>query len=215
MRLVRPLAAGFLLVAPAAVPAQARPAVPPGAAPGALPGLRVRPGAPPAAPADAGGWRGGQPGHPGAVVVWPAFGFPGWWGYGSGFGYGSGYAAAAAGAATAGAAPAPAERRPPPTRVIEVGPGAEGDPGRLDAAPAGDGLLRVRWAGAAGAARGVTLLVADSARRPLAEQTVYAAPYAAVFERAGRVAFVGATVVRADGGSTTTLVPLAAALGGR
>jgi hypothetical protein len=42
----------------------------------------------------------------------------------------------------------------------------------------------------------------------VATQRVQRAPYTAVFEWRAGLAFVGASVVRADGSSTLTLVPL-------
>ncbi len=107
------------------------------------------------------------------------------------------------------AVPPDSGRRAPGTRVIEVGRPARPDADALAAEPLGGGLLRVRWSGDGGA-RGVTLFVADSARRVVAAQTVHAPPFTAVFDRGAGAAFVGATVARADGGSTTTLVPRAA-----
>jgi hypothetical protein len=71
-----------------------------------------------------------------------------------------------------------------------------------------DRLLRVRWRGDDSTVRDVTLVVADSARRVLAAQTVREAPYTAVFDRGARVAYVGVTLVREDGVSATVLVPL-------
>jgi hypothetical protein len=69
-------------------------------------------------------------------------------------------------------------------------------------------MLRLRWTGRTAGVHDVTLVVADASRRVLAAQTVRAAPFSAVFDNAARVAFVGTTVVRADGTSTTTLVPV-------
>lgn len=153
--------------------------------------------------------------RPVVIVVGSIFGLP-YWGDGLA-GSGGFWGRAPGGAQPVDAAPRAA--RVARTRVIEVGPAAAPDAappaaGSITAEPVGDGMLRVRWAGGAADAREVTLVVADSARRVVAAQTVYAAPFAAVFDRAAEVAFVGVTVVRADGGSTTTLVPRAAAARG-
>jgi hypothetical protein len=71
-----------------------------------------------------------------------------------------------------------------------------------------DGLLRLRWTGAEPAPAEVALVVADAERRVVATQRVQRAPYTAVFEWRAGLTFVGASVVRADGSSTLTLVPL-------
>jgi hypothetical protein len=68
--------------------------------------------------------------------------------------------------------------------------------------------LRLRWTGREPGVREVTLVVADASRRVLATQTVRSAPWSAVFDNAARVVFLGTTVLRADGVSTTTLVPI-------
>jgi hypothetical protein len=166
------------------------------------------------------------------IVVGPAFAIPGW-GYG---GFSSVYPGAYWGDGRAndggwadapgGARPTAPERRVPRTRVIEVGPTARPDTGASDvrpgdaaspsaeplsAEPLRDGALRLRWAGRATAGAGVTLLIADSLRRTLAAQTVYAAPFTAVFDGGARVAFVGVTLARPDGATVTTLLPRAAA----
>jgi hypothetical protein len=124
-------------------------------------------------------------------------------------------------AAPAPESPARAAASAPPTKVIEPDAGERAPTG--DAAAAlrveqlGDTLLRVRWAGDARDAREVGLVIADAERRVLATQTTVltpaggAAPFTALFERSARVAFAGVVVVRADGGSTTTLLPLAPA----
>jgi hypothetical protein len=71
-----------------------------------------------------------------------------------------------------------------------------------------DGLLRLRWTGAEPAPSAVTLVVADAERQVVATQRVQRAPFTAVFEWRTGLTFVGASVVRADGSSTLTLVPL-------
>ena len=96
-------------------------------------------------------------------------------------------------------------------RVIDVAPAVA--PDGVAAPPVvvewlRDGLLRLRWTGAEPAPREVALVVADASRQVVATQRVERAPYTAVFERRAGLAYVGASVVRADGSSTLTLVPL-------
>ncbi len=100
---------------------------------------------------------------------------------------------------------------PAPTRVLVV-PAATPAAASIAVERVAGSLIRLRWTGHEAGVREVALVVADASRRVLATQTVREAPYSAVFENAGRVAFVGTTVVRADGVSTMTLVPLARAL---
>ena len=157
---------------------------------------------------------GGRPGRPHrpihpAVIVSPWFGYGGYYApyyssvyYGT---YGEGYA-------DSNLAPSGPEgdawaerRRPPRTQVIEVG-GAVDASSLVAESLSGGALVRVRWPGDAG--HPVTLVVADGQRRVLAAQTFSGPPYSAVFDGGGRIAFVGATLVGADGISTTTLVPL-------
>ncbi len=175
-----------------------------------------------------------RPVRPLVIVVPPGLGVFGAYGYGyDAYAYGATGWGVAAGAV---APPAGRRRAPDPEDADAADADApDGAPARTrvytpepDAPAAGasradvpaptaerlpGGLLRLRWAGDAGAARAVTLVVADSARRVLAAQTVAEAPFTAVFERGARVAFVGATVVWADHSSTTTLVPLRAGWG--
>jgi hypothetical protein len=69
-------------------------------------------------------------------------------------------------------------------------------------------IVRVTWrAGPAGAVREVRLFLADSARTPIAAQSLRASPYSALFEPTPDAAFVGVTLLRPDGTSTTTLLP--------
>ena len=149
-----------------------------------------------------------RPIHP-AVIVSP------WYGYGYYAPYYSSvyYGDYGVGLADSNLAPSGPEgdawadrgARPPRTRVIEAG-GAV-DASSLVAEPlSGGALVRVRWT--ADGAQPITLVVADGQRRVLAAQTFSGPPYSAVFDGGGRIAFVGATVVGADGVSTTTLVPL-------
>ena len=81
--------------------------------------------------------------------------------------------------------------------------------------PLAGSLLRLRWLGADSTVREVALLLADARRRPLVSQVVSEPPYTAVFEHTARAAFIGVTVVHADGASTTTLLPMPAAAAGR
>jgi hypothetical protein len=103
------------------------------------------------------------------------------------------------------------ERVPARTKVIDVAPPP--GPDATDKSPVvvewlRDGMLRLRWTGGDAAPREVALIVADTARQVLAAQRVLGAPYTAIFERRAGLAFVGVSVVRADGSSTLTLVPL-------
>jgi len=164
------------------------------------------------------GWGAAAPGRPHrrrspvVIYVGPGYGYGyGYYGapYGSGYYYDPIYADSTA-APSGPEGDAWARDRSPSRTYVVDGVGAS-DAGSVAAEPLANGtLVRVRWAG--GAAQAVTLVIADGDRRVLAAQTASAAPYTAVFDGAGRVAFVGATVVRPDGVSTTTLVPLAMAL---
>jgi hypothetical protein len=224
---VRTLPSCLALCAVLAAPptARAQPA-PSGGLPRLLEAGSLQPAGSPAPTAVAGAgwggpaavpWRPGLPDRPAhraprplVIVVGSAFAAP-WWDSGV--------------VAPAPVPPAAHGARVAPTRVIEVAPASrlpgDGTSGRvpndtpetaLHTEPLGGGLLRVRWTGGGGP---VTLLVADSARRVLAEQTVAAAPFTAVFEGAARVAFAGVRAERSDGGTTTTLVPITAARGRR
>jgi hypothetical protein len=83
---------------------------------------------------------------------------------------------------------------------------AEGDSLILEGVTAT--IVRVTWrAGGAGSVREVRLFLADSARAPVAAQTLRAAPFTALFEPTPAAAFVGVTLLRPDGTSTTTLLP--------
>jgi hypothetical protein len=69
-------------------------------------------------------------------------------------------------------------------------------------------IVRVTWRpGNAGSVREVKLFLADSARAPLSVQTLRAAPFTALFEPTPVATYVGVTLLRPNGTSTTTLLP--------
>jgi hypothetical protein len=153
-----------------------------------------------------GGWTGGvarrrlRPITPAVIVVGPWLG---------GSYYGTTSSAAYVGGDALAVPEDGGEPRPPRTKVIDAAPAPVAHATSIVAEPLdGGALLRLRWTGAAPIAGPVTLVVADSARRVLAAQQVREAPFTAVFDRAGRVAYVGVTAERPDGVTTTTLVPL-------
>ena len=69
-------------------------------------------------------------------------------------------------------------------------------------------LLRLTWPNARRiVATQVAFFLADSAKAVLSAQTVRAAPFTAVFERAPRTAFAGMTVVLPGGNVVTRFLP--------
>jgi hypothetical protein len=176
---------GLLLVALAALPALPASA----RAQGDLRTVRVR-----AAPAP----------HHGPPPDRPYGPWVGGWGWGWGL-WGSGLSTFAA--AAAGAPPAP-PRRIPPTRVIAVGADDAPPAGRVLAERVEGGRVRVRWAAEAVLIGEVSLVLADAARAVFATVRPLNGAWTAEFADDPRAAFAGLLLVRPDGTSTTTLVPL-------
>lgn len=180
---------GLLLVALAAVPslpAAAR-------AQGDLRGVRLRAAAPASLPHDS-HW-------PRPLPPWTTVWGLAWTGWGSGL--------AATAAAAAPATPPAPPRRVPPTRVIAVGADEAAPAGRVLAERVAGGRVRVRWAVEGAPPAGETSLVlADAARGVFATLRPAGGTWTAEFADDPRAAFAGLLLVRPDGASTTTLVPL-------
>ena len=95
------------------------------------------------------------------------------------------------------------------SKVIIVGTGSAGASDALTVESLGDSV-RLSWLANGRATREVKLFVADSAKRELATRTTMPSTPTAIFEVAtlsAPVAYVGVTVVFADGVTSTTLVP--------
>jgi hypothetical protein len=99
------------------------------------------------------------------------------------------------------------EREITGSKVIDVGESLHSDSPAPVLEQLGDSLVRLRWNGDVGRVREISFVLADSARRILATQTVRAEPFTAIFDASRFAAFYGMTLIRADGVITTTLVP--------
>jgi len=97
----------------------------------------------------------------------------------------------------------------PTSKLIVVGTGSTGGSDALTVESLGDSV-RLSWLRNGRPAQEVKLFVADSAKRELATRSTNPTTPTAIFEIAtlsAPVAFVGVTVVFADGVTSTTLVP--------
>jgi hypothetical protein len=87
----------------------------------------------------------------------------------------------------------------------------QGDLGGAAAALAVDhlsgGVVRLTWRPDGRAVEEVGLFLADAQQRVLAVQTLRAPPFSALFEPGYQAAYVGITIVYADGQTATTLLP--------
>ena len=87
----------------------------------------------------------------------------------------------------------------------------QGDLGGAAAALAVDrlagGVVRLTWRPDGRAVEEVGLFLADAQQRVLAVQTLRAPPFSALFEPSYQAAYVGITIVYADGQTATTLLP--------
>ncbi|HEX5437002.1 MAG TPA: hypothetical protein VFW98_07580 [Gemmatimonadaceae bacterium] len=92
--------------------------------------------------------------------------------------------------------------------IIEVNPGpSHGAAEQLDIEHPDEGIVRLTRPADGRTLEEVQFFVADSSHRALTTQTVREAPYTALFDVSPRVAYVGATVVYADGVRVTTELP--------
>ncbi|MDF1504890.1 hypothetical protein, partial [Roseisolibacter sp. H3M3-2] len=96
-----------------------------------------------------------------------------------------------------------------PTPLITVVADDVAPPGRETAERLAGARVRVRWAPEAPVDGEATLVLADASRAPFAtSRPAPGTPPSAEFVDEPRAAFAGVLVVRADGTSTTALVPI-------